>query len=914
MPWCASAQDLNNLTPRQLEMIRERLDMTGASEQFTSPVDSVRGQTGGYPGRGKRTARELAGQGLYVNQTIKQPLSRIESDYSARVGHAIRQFGYDVFATGTASDDSFSGAISEDYRLGIGDELVVTLLGQSPRTISTRVDREGRVVLPGMQPIAAMGRAFGEFRAELEARVKTSMIGTEVFVSVGAVRMIRIMVAGEVQQPGMHQLTGLSTVLDALYKSGGVKKTGSLRRIRVHRSGREHVVDFYKLLLYGRFSEDRALMDGDRIVVHAIGPTVAVGGDVKRPAIFELRQNDGATSLAALVQWAGGALRPRGSRFVHISLDKQGKEEVSERIDLPTIHGGDGDILLVQSGGGKMQGSVFLTGHVRSPGLRSLATASKLSDLVGDISALKEAPYMLFAILSSVDRATGARRLVPIDLPRVFAGKFEQKLQADDVLIVLSLDDIRYLLSTDVQRVISGRDPLGGWSTGGRGGSSPAAVRQTLAASQGGLLETLIVDMDSDRAGNELTASQERTAESAERRGSICRGLLHLATIVASERVGRFSNALRGVVRRDAAEIENVLPCPDVYDLIPELLVFVLEHSVAVNGEVRAPGVFPVVAETALGSLLPYAGGLTREADRSNLELSRFGMGYDRSTRKVDRRRIDLTSTKPADILLTAGDIIRINPVFSARDEGPVVLSGEFILPGVYDITRGERLSQVIARAGGLTKQAFPYGAVFARERVRREEKRNFERYLRELQSAIVTAATLSRTEEGGAAAIAAMGNLVSLLKETEPLGRVVLEADPTVLQVRPELDTVLEPGDRIHMPKRANFVTITGEVLNPGSVAFQSGLGGDKYVNMAGGYTMTADDDRVFVVLPSGSAQPLALSFWNYTPEAIPPGSTIVVPRDPLPFDWLTLTKDLISIFSDLAITTAALNSLGND
>lgn len=80
------------------------------------------------------------------------------------------------------------------------------------------------------------------------------------------------------------------------------------------------------------------------------------------------------------------------------------------------------------------------------------------------------------------------------------------------------------------------------------------------------------------------------------------------------------------------------------------------------------------------------------------------------------------------------------------------------------------------------------------------------------------------------------------------------------------------------------------GEVLNPGSVSFRTGTKADGYINMAGGFTPAADDGRTFVVLPNGIAQPLAVEAWNYTPELIPPGSTIVVSRDPTPFDWLGL------------------------
>jgi len=134
------------------------------------------------------------------------------------------------------------------------------------------------------------------------------------------------------------------------------------------------------------------------------------------------------------------------------------------------------------------------------------------------------------------------------------------------------------------------------------------------------------------------------------------------------------------------------------------------------------------------------------------------------------------------------------------------------------------------------------------------------------------------------------------------------MEADPTVLQIRPDLDIVLEPGDRLVMPKRPSSVTVTGEVLNPGALQFTPGLNADDYIKMAGGMGQAADDGRIFVVLPNGAAKPLSISYWNYDPVKIPPGSTVVVPRDATPFDLVTFAKDLTQIFSQLAISAASI------
>ena len=354
-----------------------------------------------------------------------------------------------------------------------------------------------------------------------------------------------------------------------------------------------------------------------------------------------------------------------------------------------------------------------------------------------------------------------------------------------------------------------------------------------------------------------------------------------------------------------ASPLVNPLPCPPVFDLFPSLWPFLLEHVVAVDGEVRAPGAYPVLDATPLSSVVAVAGGLTRDADLRNLELTRFaadaGAGATPSVRKV----INVVEQGFENVSINAGDVIRFNRIFTDRDAGPVLLSGEFVRPGLFDIRRGERLSEVIARAGGLTAQAFPYGAVFTRERVKKAQQAGFQRALRELTSAATFAAAKKGVDP---AAVIALQQITRDLNSAEAVGRVVIEADPTVLQVRPEFDTVLEPGDKLFMPKRPNSVLVIGDVLNPGALQFVSGQRADEYIRQAGDFQQSADQDRVFVVFPNGVAQPVSISVWNYNPAQVPPGSTIVAPKNPAPLDIFTFAKDIGSLVSQLAITAASL------
>ncbi len=341
------------------------------------------------------------------------------------------------------------------------------------------------------------------------------------------------------------------------------------------------------------------------------------------------------------------------------------------------------------------------------------------------------------------------------------------------------------------------------------------------------------------------------------------------------------------------------------------MLPFVLEHGVALTGEVRDPGVYPVVSGTRISSLISAANGLARDTVGVRGEILRVVGSGDAQTRQRHPHAIDLADRNAAQIPVEPADVIRFSARFNDRERGPVRLSGEVVHPGIYTVRKGESLSQLVRRAGGLTDQAYPYGSIFTRERVRLVEEQALRRVAREINSALTVAAARKDVEM---TELAALSRLTEQLRSAEAIGRVVIEADPTVLQVRPELDTVLESGDRLFVPKRPNYVTVSGNVLNPSSLQFNSRRTVTDYIGLVGGFQTAADESRVFVVFPNGEAKSAGVSAWNLEGIKVAPGSTIVVPRDVAPFDLLEFAKDVAPILSSLAVTAASLAILANN
>ena len=181
-------------------------------------------------------------------RSMPLPVSRLEQIMSSRAGLRLQQFGYDQLGSGRTVTIAQTGAVQDDYVLGPGDQIIVSLRGQENSEFRATIDRGGQVLLPRLKPISAIGRSFGSFRQDLEAAVRRAYVATEAAVSVASVRQINVLVSGEVNNPGQRIVSGLSSAVDALLLSGGVRKTGSLRNVRIQRSGREYNVDLYSVL------------------------------------------------------------------------------------------------------------------------------------------------------------------------------------------------------------------------------------------------------------------------------------------------------------------------------------------------------------------------------------------------------------------------------------------------------------------------------------------------------------------------------------------------------------------------------------------------------------------------------------------------------------------------------------------
>ncbi|MBU2529690.1 MAG: SLBB domain-containing protein [Elusimicrobia bacterium] len=235
------------------------------------------------------------------------PVSDFESFISSGLlkGSGIQQFGYDLFLN---PPSTFAPAdnipLSSDYVVGPGDELQISIWGKIEGSWEVQVDRNGNIFLPKVGVIGIAGLSLAEFKETLQKEFSKYYTGFNMNITFGSLRSIRVYVVGNARKPGAYTVSSLSTLVNALFSSGGPNKNGSMRNIQIKRNGKTAVTfDLYDLLLKGDKSKDINLLPEDVIFISPVGPLTAIAGNIKNPAIYEIKDE---TKLTDLIDMAGG--------------------------------------------------------------------------------------------------------------------------------------------------------------------------------------------------------------------------------------------------------------------------------------------------------------------------------------------------------------------------------------------------------------------------------------------------------------------------------------------------------------------------------------------------------------------------------------------------------------------------------
>jgi len=720
----------------------------------------------------------------------------------------LRQFGYDFFKNSAQLVGNMDNLpVGGDYDIGPGDVLSITLWGAVNTRLELTVDRNGEITIPKVGVVKVWGVTYDQAKTLIDKAISQYFKNYELNVTLGRLRTIQVYVVGEVEFPGSYPVSSLATVVNALSAAGGPTKNGSLRSIIVRSKGKTTTeVDLYNILLQGDRTNDIRLQNGDTIFVPVIGPVVAVAGEVKRPAIYEIK---GKTILPEVIAMAGG-VTARGYTG-RIQVERFSKNSSRVVVDYTLKDGA--------------------------------VNSSPAGNEIHDRDMVK-----VFPVQDAIKQVVSLKG----NVVRPGEYQFHKGMRALDVLP--SYDMVlpqSYLESVEITRL-----------------APPDYHREILTFN----LRKALNKNDADNI-----------------------------PLQEQDQITVFSRA----------EMQEKL-------------------TVTINGEVVNPGTYEYFPDMTVRDLLTAAGSLKRNAMQNNAELSRVVLNNDKATSSQVTINLDkaLSGDPANNVVLQPDDALSVRSITDWLDATDkfVTLKGEVKYPGVYAISRGEKISSVIARAGGYTDKAYLIGAKFTRKSVKVAQQKRMDEIItrteKEIYQKMAALSSVAASKEEADATKTALEGLLKqldILKKTKAEGRVVIHIAALDELKKSSYNLDMEGGDTMEIPARPSVVHVMGQVYNPTTFVYTpENSSVENYLNKAGGITRDGEESDMYIIKTDGtvfskqqssfglkwSEDSRSWTFGSFYAAHMIPGDTLVVPQKLDRIAWIREIKDITTIISQIALT----------
>jgi protein involved in polysaccharide export with SLBB domain len=524
----------------------------------------------------------------------------------------LNQFGYNFFKpTAQGFSPLTDIPVGSDYVVGPGDKIVLNLWGSVEGTYELEVNRSGEIFLPRVGNIKVWGVTFGEMQALLKNSLSKIYRDFGVNVTMGKLRIMKVFVVGEVTSPGDYNLSSLSTLINALSAAGGPLKTGSLRSIQVKRAGKVvETADLYDFFLSGDKSRDIRLQPGDTIFVPVIGRVAGISGNVKRPAIYELKDE---TNLFDLVTLAEGFLPTGYLQRIQLSridahekkvvadfnLDPKSKEKTPEEL-MKSIKIQDMDLVKIFPIDKTLRDHVRLSGYVLRPGDYALKPGMRVLDLLPKDNLLPEFYHEAAEITRLYPPDYHPEKLF-VNLAKALSGDPEFNLELKE------FDEVRIFSRWEMEEMPKV------WVNGEV--QNPGEYR---------LFDNMRVRDLIMAAGNLKITAYKKFAELSRIKQTGESVTSFPITIVLED-------ALKG------DETENLVLRPFDELSVRKIPNWVeeMDRHVTLSGEVKFPGIYPIYRGEKLSSVIERAGGFTPQAYLQGAKFTR------ETVRETQQKRMD---------------------------------------------------------------------------------------------------------------------------------------------------------------------------------------------------------------------------------------------------------------------------------
>ncbi|NQZ82651.1 MAG: SLBB domain-containing protein [Colwellia sp.] len=799
-----------------------------------------------------------------------------------------KPFGYDVFANAPMTfAPTMDIAIPDDYVVGSGDTLSIQMFGKENQDHELTVSREGKVVIPELGPFSVSGLTFVEMKKSLRSAIKNKVLGVDVVITLSQLRAMRVFVLGDAYKPGPYVLSALSSITHALFSAGGINDIGSLRNIQLKRAGKlVTTLDLYDLLIKGDSSNDLMLKSGDVIFVAPVGERVTIAGEVRRPAIYELGNNE---NFEAIIKMAGGLLPSSYPSSTVVERYNQQNLRSLLNIDLSKAEYlnqsvKNGDYVRVMKTSELFDQSVTVIGAVSRPGKYQWQAGQRVTDLLPDINAylLNNADLMYSVIVRQKD--------VGRNIEVLQFGLFNaiSDVNSADNLLLQPQDKILVFSNVEVPSI-------------------DITTLDSLAWTREELLEKEKEKAESDYEDRLFWAKYGEDAEAVN---------IYQEQDLADETLKLAAQSLEELTDTRERELDvdelglfsrKRLLIPVIQQLTRQAAFGQPLQIVEVAGAVKFPGVYPLTANSQVKSLVLAAGGLLESAYLTKAEVTRSSVDQFKAKQLLVNINLQqaLNEDVVANISLQSKDRLNIHHIPAWQENHIIELRGEFLFPGKYTIKRGETLAELIVRVGGFTEFAYTDSSFFTRKGLKQLELQNIIKVSENLRSEI---ASKSLTQDGSSQGIdyAQAKLLLADLTKVTPVGRLVVDV-PRIMSDE-SFDVTLEDGDMLYIPAKQNSVNVIGQVQVATSHIYQTGLSAFDYVNLSGGAKKQADDGRIYVIKANGAVEiPNNGNWFSQNNGELEPGDTVVVPLDSYYMEDLTLWTSVTQIVYNAAIAMKA-------
>jgi protein involved in polysaccharide export with SLBB domain len=785
--------------------------------------------------------------------------------------------------------------VTPDYVIGPGDELLLQIWGQVTLNGRFTVDRSGNVYVPQVGTFRVAGLKFDQLQEFLKSQIGKTFRNFDLNVNMGQLRSIQVFVVGQVRRPGSYTLSSLSSLVNAIFATGGPTPQGSMRHIQLKRSG-SVVVDFdlYDLLQRGDKSKDVQLLPGDILYFPPVGPQVAVAGSVNTPAIYEMRSTEEAT-IGNVLDLAAGLTNVAADGKIRLErVDEHHLRSMAEvQLDVQgrSTQLRDGDILELTAVIDRYKDAVTLRGNVANPGRYAWKPGMRVHDLFPDKDSLITRDYWLKRgmlgqpVLTYIPTCV---RTTPYGVP-------------------ITRYDFRYGAGTgigiDTQNSTPSLTPFNGNTnqTGTPNGTSNTPIRSDGSTNNQAILDNGTVNPNQNEIGTDCSSITEDGQNqvyppyqtgSSNLQGNGVNGQTPTSlqgnnqlTPGGTQQNTAGSNRSSSADAIISASSSQFRPRNDVKLREPDI-----DWSYAVIERQSK--------ETLTTSLIPFnLGKLVLQDDATqNIEL------------------------EPSDVvtIFSKADL----HVPQTQQTRFVRLEGEFNSSGIYSVQPGETLRQLVQRAGGFSPDAYLYGSEFTRESTRRVQQQRLNEYIDQVELQASTNASnnasraISAVDSAAAAAQVTQNQaIIASLRHAQSTGRVVLDLAPDSNSVAQLPDLPLEDGDRFIVPRVPSTVSVDGAVYNQNAFLYDPSHRLRDYVRLAGGSNRDADKKRAYVIRADGSVVSKQYSSTlrgsGFDSVRLNPGDTIVIPLNLSKGASLRTIVDIAQIAGSLGLAVGALNAV---